>query len=193
MKKSILLALFAAFCLVDANSQSIVNYEEATKNRTRLFITHGDRYVHCGKESCEDEYIIIPFEGQSQAQLFNKMMSVLNDEYVDVDKVVTKKEPEEIIVNAQLIYELPIPFLYNKEIYYSSFVNHRFTFKFKDGELRIDAPVNISVDYFSSGEEHLRKIVPFETFSFELGDLVGSEVIEKLFKILKKLPTSDEE
>ena len=144
MKKVFIICLMALLSL-SCFSQVSVDLNEI-KNGTKLFeIRNGSFWGRTGEYS----YVIVPLEGISQKDLFHKMMLGLNNVYMDADKVVSKIEPDAITVNAYYTTDKSSNciFIIDKTAYKLEGFKYRFSFKFKDGKVRIDSPVVTTVDY----------------------------------------------
>ena len=97
------------------------------------------------------DFAVIHIEGFSQKELFQKMMLGLNDIYMDVDKVVTKIEYDAITVNAYNEFsKYGDPFTFKGTNKRMDGFNYRFSFKFKEGKLRIDSPIITTITYHNS-------------------------------------------
>ena len=144
MKKVCLICLMALIGL-SCFSQVSVNLNEI-KNGTKLFdIKDGSFLGRTGNYS----YVIVPIEGNNQKDLYHKMILGLNNVYMDVDKVVSKIEPDAITINAYHTTDKSpnCIFIIDRTAYKLEGFKYRFSFKFKDGKVRIDSPIVTTVDY----------------------------------------------
>ena len=96
--------------------------------------------------STSEKYVIIDADGYTQKELYNKMLLALNNNYIDIDKVVAKIEYDALTVNAAFIPDLSKKSVYNPHIFINSryyrftSIDYRLSFKFKEGKVRVDIP-----------------------------------------------------
>lgn len=103
-------------------------------------------------------FVILPMKGTTAKELYDKMILGLNNTYMDFDNVVTKIENAAITINAYDKVEKSGKSIFTKGgySYYIEGFKYRFSFKFKDGKVRVDAPIVSSVDYFPKHNESIK-------------------------------------
>lgn len=166
-KRILLLALMTLATVVFAqtmNKKSVgaktVKQVKANKVEKEEFTTQSkeialqDTYLeHIANEGgfvfkgTNEKYIVINADGYSQEMLYNKMLLSLNNNYVDIDKVVTKIEYDALTINANMSFDeskrvTQNPYFYigDKILVFTS-IDYRLSFKFKDGKIRVDLPL----------------------------------------------------
>lgn len=161
MKKIILVLITVLFCQ-NVDSQSILTPNQVLYGRNFLFNIKNHVFFH---GDSNDSYVILKMDNYSQKELFTKMLLALNDLYTDVDKVVTKIEPEAITINKKHVFKEEKVIIIDKKYYQSDAFEYRLSFKFKDGKIRIDAPVVNSIDYYPFEKKALKKKGDMKSFS----------------------------
>ena len=112
-----------------------------------VFVTNEEFITNDNKD-----YVVISAEGYSQKELFQLLLLGLNNFYTDIDKIVSKIEYDAITVNNYYTVKdekatvIKVITGDNVNYYYVLGWHERFSFKFKDGKLRIDAPQVIKID-----------------------------------------------
>lgn len=123
MKKELLLSIFVLLSINVFSQNNSINFH---------FIEGGTFQASDGKD-----YSVMPCDGESQSDIYNKVLLAVTGLYSSSKDIITKIENEMISVNT-LIFDayseksMGIPF--------RKHVNVVFKFRMKDGNLRIDAP-----------------------------------------------------
>ena len=133
--KRLLILLFLVFT-ISGYSQTNNSSQKLVEGSWFWFKEYKRQFVSLKDSS---SYVIIPIEGFSKKELFDKMMLGLNNVYMDISKVVSTVGNDAITVNAYHQIESS-PFKLGEVYYHVTGFNCRFSFKFKDGKLRVDAP-----------------------------------------------------
>lgn len=128
MKKSILF-LFALLMSASANAQ----YFKLTKDG---FISNDGK-----------DFVIIPVEGKTQSDLFNRANVFIHSNYVNPDKVLSVIENEMININA--VHDGAIVLKAVTGVKIDADINFNMVIKFKDAKIRIESP-NINKIYSGS-------------------------------------------
>ena len=128
MKKLFLLLLMGIFTII-SNAQSRVNF---TLNTNCEYIIHKDSLK---------TYYVFPYEGESQAALYNKALIGITKTFVSAKDVVSKVENSMISINSTHRIEHIIAGL----IKMTYDVNYVVELEFKDGKIRVNAPTLVSI------------------------------------------------
>ena len=141
--KRIILLMLAIASMTAGNSQTNNDAKKLVSNSWFWFKEYKHHFINM-KDSTD--FVVVPMEGYTKKDLFQKMMLGLNDVYNDINKVVSTVGEDAITVNAY--HEIKkSPFKIGGEFYYITGFQCRFSFKFKDGRLRVEAPQVSTFDY----------------------------------------------
>ena len=142
MKKFFIVCMLTCMYL-SCYAQATIELNEVKKGKG-MFKAQTNGFVG---EYGDYSYVILPMKGMSAKKLYDKMILGLNNTYLDFDNVVTKIENAAITINAYNKVEKSGKsiFVAGKSAYYIEGFKYRFSFKFKDGKVRIDAPIVTSV------------------------------------------------
>ncbi len=153
MKKLFVICMLTCFCL-SCFAQATFQLNDV--KRKTMFKAQFNGFVG---EYGDYSFVILPMKGMSAKKLYDKMILGLNNTYMDFDNVVTKIENAAITINAYYKVEKSGKSLYMKDgiAYYIEGFKYRFSFKFKDGKVRVDAPIVSSIDYFPEHNESEKK------------------------------------
>ena len=168
------LLIFAPNCF----AQQTLKYPELQK---KLFTCNGGMFCALRDSA---QYFIYSLESLTQKEIFHKMILALNDSYVDFDKVVSKIENEAITVNGYSLIKEPNVFTIGDEpnslVYELIGINYRFSFKIKDGKMRVEAPYISNVDYyFDTIHSKIRKSDSLTNLSSKSKSYTLDYIIEK--------------
>ena len=182
MKKLLVLfviSLLSHFCF----AQAIADMENVRLGISMFRIVNG-KFV-CDEDD-PSTYRILPMEGQTKQDLFHKMMLGLNKIYMDIDKVVTKIEYDAITINAYYSFgKVGSPFQRGDTMYMIEGFNYRLSFDFKDGKVRINAPIVTTFDYHHFLDLKKRNL---KTEKFDkLGDDNDSGILLAVSKALNNI------
>lgn len=137
-----LLVLLFLVSTISGYSQTTSSSKQLVEGSWFWFKEYKRQFVSLKDSS---SYVIAPIEGFTKKELFDKMMLGLNNVYMDISKVVSTVGDDAITVNAyHKIDNSPIKLA--GDYYYITGFNCRFSFKFKDGKLRVDAPYVTTFD-----------------------------------------------
>ncbi len=95
------------------------------------------------------DYIVVPFEGQSAEELYNKAKVYLLSIYVDPKNVLSSVENSAITING--ISENSIK-IFKAKRYSGLGINYTISIAFKDGKMRVNIP-SIQKIFFDNGAE----------------------------------------
>lgn len=88
------------------------------------------------------QFVVIPFEGKTQSELYKLILNSLNGMYVSPKDVLNPVESESVSVNAISKYAI------HDEMGTAYNLNYTLVLLFKDGRLRVDAPVINKMIYY---------------------------------------------
>lgn len=78
------------------------------------------------------DYVVLHYDGVAKEELYKRILSYMNTQYRNPDKVLTTIENEQITINGMSDAEIKKPY---------ADLHYNIVLWFKDGKIRMDAPV----------------------------------------------------
>lgn len=144
MKKKILSILFLLLCLTSASAQDLVQFK----------LTRSGSFVDIDNKG----FVVVPFAGKTASELYNMVKNNILSIYKDPKQVMSENEGQTIAIRAKggLVWKTIAFIPRTFEGYYTM------VFRFKDGRIRVDAPV--VEDNLTDSDGWLNKTLSFTSY-----------------------------
>ncbi len=154
MKKVLFIFLFLGFSFQSAYSQFEISLSDLQNKNGVLFTQLSDNHLAWWDDN-SSSYAIVSINGLKQKDIYQKLLLALNDYYGGINGI-SKIEYDAITVHA---YQKCNKALILGKRNYNTFdgFKYRLSFKFKDGKMRIEAPLVTICDYHSLNDSSKRK------------------------------------
>lgn len=136
MKKNLLIVFFLLSCVLYINAQS---FELTAKG----FVNSSQQDVN---------YIIIPFEGKSQSEIFNMALAAIGKNFVSPQDVINKVEYSQININGILqnvTQRKPMGMVLPFDMKFNLIL------EFKDGKMKLNAPTIRDIEQQGHADVHI--------------------------------------
>lgn len=89
-------------------------------------------------KNAQNDYIVVPFEGKSQTEIFNLALTAIGKTFVSPDDRISKVKYNQINING-VFQDITFINRVGLKLYFDMYYN--IIFEFKDGKMRINGPI----------------------------------------------------